>query len=142
MTDESSGKYCPSCETWKEFSEFYKNDKKLDGYEKSCQTSRKELNKKYQQENKDKIKEYQEKYYNSEKVKHRQKNYYQNNREKISPYHQTLYLENKDDRNKQHREYYQKNEERAIQYTARYRKERRANDEEFRIVNNLRKRVF
>lgn len=94
-------KKCSKCKKVKEFSEFHKKKMGKDGLSRQCKICRKEYNKKYRQENKDKIKEINKKYYqeNKDVIKEKEKKYreknrlhinelrnnYQKNRRKIDP---------------------------------------------------------
>ena len=73
-------KVCKKCEIEKNLEEFHKDIRNIDGREGSC----KECKKKYQQENKARIKENKSIYYNNNKEKF--KEYRNNNKEKFKEY--------------------------------------------------------
>ena len=76
IEDEEPMKKCSNCGELKPFSEFHKKKCSKDGLQSQC----KMCNKKYYENNKEKMKEYREN--NKEKMKE----YYENNKEKIKEY--------------------------------------------------------
>ena len=76
IEDEEPVKKCSNCGELKPFSEFHKKKCSKDGLQSQC----KMCNKKYYENNKEKMKEYREN--NKEKMKE----YYENNKEKIKEY--------------------------------------------------------
>jgi len=84
IEDEEPLKKCSKCGELKPFSEFHKKKNTKDGLQSQC----KMCNKKYYENNKEKMKEYNKKYYenNKEKIKEYKKEYNENNKEKIKEY--------------------------------------------------------
>ena len=83
-------KICKKCEFEKELEQFHKDGRTKDGREGSC----KECKKKYQQENKERIKENKSKYYIENKDKF--KEYKINNKDKSKEYNKKYRDKNKD----------------------------------------------
>ena len=107
-------KKCSKCSQVKPLSEFYAEKKQSDGKRSQCKTCTNITNKKYHDKNKDKITEYHKKYYeeNKTKLKNDRRDYYKNNKDKV---------------NKQHTQYI---------------RDRRRNDPEFRLLGNIRARLY
>lgn len=72
-------KYCPKCQTNKEYSEFYKNKRTKDGLRCYCKVCENQANKKREPEYKETRKKYRE----TENYKEIKRNYYKNNKEKV-----------------------------------------------------------
>lgn len=83
-------KICKKCEIEKELEQFHKDTRTKDGREGSC----KDCKKKYQQENKERIKENKSKYYIENKDKF--KEYKRNNKDKSKEYNKKYRDKNKD----------------------------------------------
>lgn len=83
-------KICKKCKIEKELEQFHKDTRIKDGREGSC----KDCKKKYQQENKEKIKENKSKYYIENKEKF--KEYKKNNKDKSKGYNKKYRDKNKD----------------------------------------------
>jgi len=157
-------KNCSKCGIEKEYSEFYRDKNKKDGFRSQCKSCIKKYNqenkediKKYREENKEKRKEYNKKYNqeNKEKISLRDKKYREENKEKIDLRMKKYYQKNKEERKKyyqenkekakkyreenkeKHKKYYQENKEEAKKYI----KNRRKTDPAFRILGNLRSRM-
>ena len=103
IENEEPLKKCSNCGELKPFSEFYKKKCSKDGLQSQC----KMCNKKYYENNKEKMKEYREN--NKEKIKE----YYENNKEKVKEY----YENNKE----KMKEYYENNKEKLLEYQKEYR---------------------
>jgi len=73
----------------------------------------KEKVKEWREENKEQLLEYQKKYTdnNKEKIKENAKEYYEENKEKIAEYDKKYYENNKENYKKKHAEYYEENKE-------------------------------
>lgn len=78
-------KTCSKCGKEKEYSEFYKDKKKLDGLFNSCKECEILKSRKWKAENQDKIKEYSNRNYkeNKEKINNWSKEWYQRNKESV-----------------------------------------------------------
>jgi hypothetical protein len=94
-------KKCTKCGEWKLVSEFYKYKWSKDGLKSQCKMCDKkyyennkekikEQQKEYRENNKEKIKEYYEN--NKEKILKQKKDYYENNKEKIKDYYENNYV--------------------------------------------------
>jgi len=83
-------KICKKCEIEKELEQFHKDTRTKDGREGSCR----ECKKKYQQENKERIKENKSKYYIENKEKF--KEYKENNKDKTKEYNNRYRSKNKE----------------------------------------------
>jgi len=115
----------------------------------------KKYQKKYYEDNKDKLKNYDKQWYlknreiqllkakeyrknNKEKLKQREKKFYEKNKQKIL-FQQKEYREKNKEREKKYKkEYYQKNK----QYFNNYAIKRREENINFRVMNNLRSRLL
>ena len=119
-------KKCPKCKKPKSISEFGKNSSTKDGLQCYCKKHRKEYSKSPQI--KQKSKEYQKERYkkNKDKILRKQKYYQDNNKVKIAKRKKEYYLKKKDQINKQNKE---------------YQRNRRKIDPNFKILQNLRRRV-
>lgn len=128
-------KICSKCYVEKDFFYFYKDKNKKDGYKNCC----KECNKKYKEENINKIREYSS-------------NYYKNNKDAIKKYHNEYYNINKKDildktreyRNNNNdkikeisKQYYIKNREERLDYDKKYRKDNKDKIIEKNRLKNL-----
>ena len=102
--------------------------------------NKKEYMKKYSKEyylkNKEKIKEDHLK--NKEKIKERSKEWRLKNKEHIKEY----YLKNKEKIKEYKKEYQLNNKERVKEYTREYTRERRKTDPNFKLLANLRSRIW
>lgn len=119
-------KKCSKCDQVKSYKKFHKHKNNPDGYAYGC----KECRKKYRKENKSDIEKKRAEYLKRPEVqqrrKERRKEYYENNKEKEL---------------KRNREYYRKNRKSEIQRVNEYQIQRRKEDEEFRLICNLRGRI-
>ena len=115
-------KTCIGCKRAKPKAEFYKAKTKKDGLQNKC----KACEKRYCQENAEKIAEYYKQYYqeNAEKKAEYDKQYQQENAEKIA------------ERKKQ---YYQENAEKIAEYMKQYQRERLKSDQMFKFIRNVRR---
>jgi hypothetical protein len=119
-------KKCPRCGEIKPFSSFNKDKRKKDGLRASCKICQELSNKKYRQNNRDKIlqrkqeyrqnnrsklSQYAKKYYqdNHGRVLQHSKKYYQNNRDKVAQRKQKYYQDNRDEILQRTQEYLQNN---------------------------------
>jgi len=159
-------KKCNKCELVKPVSEFYKDSNKNDGYTTFCIKCKKESNKNWSENNKDKVKEIAKTYRenNKETISKNLKTYRENNKEILSEYGKKYREENKDKIKERDKKYYEnnkdkimenyfdnrednlknmrdwkkKNRERLSEYQNNYYKERRKNDPLFKLSNNVR----
>ena len=104
-------KECSKCHKIKSVSEFHKCERNADGLQTKCKECRNENDKKYRQENKDKIKEKNRKFYqeNKDEIGKRQRKYRQENPGYLKEYGKKYRQENPDYFKKYRKEYYQKN---------------------------------
>ena len=112
-------KICLKCYIGKDFSFFYTDEGKKDGYRNSC----KECDKKYREENKEKRKEYWNKYYenNKNKIKEYFGKYYQENKEEILEKTKIYQNNNQDKIRDTYEKYYEKHKIERINYDKKYR---------------------
>jgi len=85
--------------------------------------TKKEYNKYYRENNKEKVlenkKEYREN--NREKMRQKGKEYRENNKEKLLEYYKKYYENNKEKKREKRKEYYEKNKEQILEYLREYR---------------------
>ena len=125
-------KVCSGCKVEKDFSEFNKHRNHKYGLSSKCKDCTREYNKKYQQNNKEKIakqkkewnrknldriaeKSREYKQNNKEKIEEYQKKYRENNRDKIAERQRKYRENNKEKIAKQKKEYNQKNRDRIAE---------------------------
>ena len=109
----------PKCDDpIKIFTEFHSRSRDIDGLEPQC----KNCKRKYQVENKERIKEYTQAWYlnNRDKVLEQSSEYYLNNIDKRKEYHKDLYQENKSEILEHQKQYYQDNKDQRLEYSAKY----------------------
>lgn len=104
-------KTCTKCKIEKPLSEFHRQK---NGFRPKCKTCRKEISRKYYENN-------------SRKTIERTKKYYENNKEYYKEYK---------------KEYRENNKERLNKYTNEYNKKRRETDALFKMKQNLRSRTY
>lgn len=106
-------KLCSKCEIEKPVSEFVKHKSSKDGLNPDCRACVSEYNKKYYQNNKEKIitqnKEYNKR--NRDKIIKRYKNYYETNKDQILKHNKEYYQNNKDVILNNQKLYYEQNKE-------------------------------
>ena len=85
----------------------------------SCRNKKKEYDKKYYENNKDKIKEYYEN--NKDKINEQRKEYYENNKDKINEQRKEYREKNKDKLKEYNKEYYENNKDKKKEYLKEYR---------------------
>ena len=138
-------KICKKCNIEKEINDFYKNKRSKDEYDnvckiclKRCTEKRKEDSIKYRKKSKEKRKEYQKNYYlkNKNELDVKNKEYYEKNINKIKEYKIKYAIDNKDkikefEKERRQKETYKENR----RY---YEKNRRANDNLYRLSGNMR----
>ena len=90
---------CIKCKEYKVFDEFGKNKNKTFGIGSECKVCKKEYDKEYREQNKEKIKEYWKEYYeqNQDKISYMQKNYRDNIKNKYGVSETTLRRRKDDD---------------------------------------------
>lgn len=113
-------KVCTKCDLEKPLTNEYfsrRSDKK-DGFETICKECKREYNKKYWKENKEKLQKQNAKYYknNKEKFAEQHKAYREKNKEELLKYNRDYYEENKEKLLEQKKEYYQKNRDEKLKY--------------------------
>ena len=116
---------------------------------------RAEKRKEFAKEHKEEIKQYKHKYYqknknklelkqkqysleHKEEIKERRRKYYQKNKEKIKAKSKKNYFENLESRKKKKKKYYQEHKKEINENIA----SRRKQDKCFRILSNIRKRIY
>ena len=111
-------KECNICHKVKPVSEFSKNKSKIDGLQLKCKECTKQYDKKYKEENKDKLSEHSKQYYedNKERINEYQKQYRENNKEKSKQY----YEDNKEKRKQYQKQYAKDNAEHIKEYKKEY----------------------
>lgn len=112
-------KTCTRCKEEKPLSEFHKDSNKKDGHGKWC-----------------KICVYIYRQENKEKIKAKEKEWYQNNKDRVNA------RENTPKRKQQKKDAVKRLKERDPEYFARYNRNKRATDPNYKIANNLRRRVI
>ena len=123
-------KECSCCHKVKPVSEFSKNKSKIDGLQLKCKECTKQYDKKYKEENKDRLSEQSKQYYedNKERINEYQKQYRENNKEKIKK-QSKHYRENNKDRRKQ---YYENNKDRIKERQKQYAKDNAEHIKEYK----------
>lgn len=129
-------KTCNKCEVEKPATPeyFHRNKSKKDGLEYTCKECRKEYDKKYYQENKEKKHEYDKKYYQENKEYY--KKYSEEHKEERREYSRNHYQENKEEKLEYSRIHYQENKEHYREYFVTYRLE---NPEAKRLIEQRRR---
>jgi len=113
-------KVCNKCNLEKDFSSFYKDKTKKDGYMNSCKDCKKE----YEDLNKEKISITKKEYYseNKDRILDYNKNYYTNKKENILENCKEYYLINKSDKLEYQKKYYKENKNKIQKYKSNNRK--------------------
>ena len=147
--NEEQQRICSICNLEKSMDEFYfKKDR--NNYRKQCKTCVTEKGRKYYVENKEERIKYRME--NIERKRDYDKDYAQKNREKRSEYMKAYRVENSDKLKEKQTEYYQNNKEKIAEYYQNnkekirdrrrdYERNRRRNDENFRLIDNTRRRI-
>ena len=104
----------------------------------------KQYNKEYRLKNKEKIKQYNKEYRlkNKEKIKQCRKKYRLKNKEKQKQYEKKWRLNNKEKANQKCKEWRLKNKEYSKKYLSKYEKKRRKIDPNFKLIKNMRTRIW
>jgi hypothetical protein len=104
----------------------------------------KQYNKEYRLKNKEKIKQYNKEYRlkNKEKIKQFKKKYRLKNKEKQKQYEKKWRLNNKEKANQKCKEWRLKNKEYSKKYLSKYEKKRRKIDPNFKLIKNMRTRIW
>ncbi len=126
-------KICTKCNKEKSITEFYKrNEGYGDGYRVECKKCHNNKSKKYREEHKKEKKEYFKQYYikNREELLENQKQYNVDNKEDVEVYLKQYYIDNKEDIKESSRKWRKNNPG--------YYKNKRNNDLNYRILQNLR----
>jgi len=152
-------KICSKCKQLKEINEFYKHKEYLGGYRSQCKDCSRKGNELYRQIHKEEIKKYMKKYQktNKKQLRNFKNKYYQTNKEKILKQHETYHQDHKKEIEEYQKEYRQKyelrlkkqnkiyrkrNKEKIKKRKNKYIKKRRKIDVNFKILANLRSRVY
>lgn len=115
-------KECSKCHEIKSVSEFHKCERNADGLQAKCKECRNENNKKYYQENKDKINKKHKKYYqeNKDEIGKRQRKYRQENSDHFKEYRRKYYQENLDYYKEHFKKYNQENKDKIKEKNKKY----------------------
>jgi hypothetical protein len=126
---------CTKCGEEKLLGEFYKQKGGTYGRTSQCNLCSMKRQKQYEAANKEKRKEINKRYReaNREKLNERKKQYNQENKEKRKQYYEA----NKQKIAEQTKQYYEANKEKLVEWKNEWTRNRRKNDEQFRIRNNL-----
>lgn len=136
-------KVCTKCNIEKELLFFrYRKDKLI--HISICKSCEYEYNKKWSKSNPKKIKNYNRKQYinNNEKIRKSTKAYSVENKEYIKIWRKNHYKENSEKIKNERKEYYRLNKEKVITCNLRYTKKRRETDIIFKLLLNMRCRIF
>lgn len=117
-------KKCGKCEIIKDIKEFYKNRSSKDGYRNNCKGCVNIYQKKYYEENRDRILE-------------NTKIYKEENKDRISEYDREYYEENKDRLNEYDKVYYKENKDRIMIVKREYSRNRISNDPLYKLRNRV-----
>lgn len=161
--DEMKTKICTGCHKEKTISEFYKHKGRKNGLGSQCKLCQDKQHKEYKDNNIEKIKIYQTKYHkergkenylkNKEKIKKWQlenkekialqgKKSRLKNKEKLIKYRKEYRKNNKEKISKNDKEWRKNNKEKINKRTNKHLKERRKTDINFKIICNLRTRIW
>jgi DNA repair exonuclease SbcCD ATPase subunit len=128
-------KVCSKCNIEKEFTEFYKDRSRRDGYRSQC----KKCAKQYRIENREQLKEWEKQYRieNKEKIKEWQKQYRIENEEKIKEWQKQYRIENKEKINARRRteKWREKNKDQIKQYWINNKEKIKECQKQYRIKN-------
>jgi len=127
-------KKCNKCGEVKTVDCFANNKTRKDGLQSNCKECDNKRQKKWRQENKNKIREYQKKYHqeNRDKELDRKKKYRQENKNKLREYHKKYHQENRDKELDRKKKYYRENREKELDRKKKYYRE---NKERYRKYN-------
>jgi len=117
-------KRCTKCNITKKLDEFHKKKNSKDGKNCHCKICKKEIDKIYRNNNKEKIKEtnklYRNNNINKEEAKEYSKKYREINKEKIKEYEKIYYEENKEEIYEKKKIYYEANKDEIKEKTKEY----------------------
>lgn len=118
-------KVCTKCGEDKSVNEFWKNKRYSDGLQNQCKCCFKISNKKYREDNKDKLKTYYKSYRedNKDKITNGAKKYYQKNKQTLSNYQKEYNKKNKELVKQKKKKYREENEEKVKIYSKKWREE-------------------
>lgn len=150
-------KTCSKCNIEKLVSEYHKSKTSKYGVKGICKECCNKYNRKYMNNNKEKIKEYniknKEKFKeyrdkNKEKLKKQRKKYYTNNKEKISKKNKEYRMKNKEKIKENKKKYYKNNKKKYKEYRENYkeifnkrRRWRTKNDIQYKLMQSVRSRL-
>ena len=151
-------KICSSCNSNKDYNEFYKSPSYKDGYMNQCKICKIEYGKKYRNDNKEKVstinsissKKWREN--NKDKSNERVYNWKIKNKEHLKNYHQEYYisnqssikeyrLTNKEKTKEYNTEYYKINRHKILENNYKYKSDSKINVSLFKISENLRSMI-
>ena len=136
-------KVCTKCKETKGLEEFNKNSKAKDGRDYKCKKCKKEYQKKYRQNNRDKIAEKAKKYQqnNRDKIAERKKKYDQKNKVEIAEYGRKYRQKNKDKIAEKAKKYQQNNRDKIAEYGRKYRQKNPYQTQAYSLSNSARNRT-
>jgi hypothetical protein len=136
-------KICLICKKEKFITEFHKGND-IDGLRFECKECRKKDTAEYYKKNKEKILKNTKKYYKVHKKEYLEynKNYYLLNKYKISEKIKDYYLKHKTEIDEYRKKYHQEHRKEILEKTKQKRTQRRIYDIHFKIMCNLRKRIW
>lgn len=120
-------KTCTKCGETKPLDEFYRHKGKADGVQSECKECKRERQRRYYEENRDKVLDYQRRYReeNPEKVREYERRYYKRSRNTILERDRQRYWRNRDKELEKNRRYYVENREKELERGRRHREENR-----------------
>lgn len=128
-------KVCTKCKIEKNVTDFGNDKAKSDGKHPSCKSCKSVSDKRYKQNNQDKVKENDKKYYqkNSEKIKDRAREWYLDNKEHHLAVSKQWRLDNQEKWKEGKRKWNEANKSKMMEYNNKYIKEKYQNDIQYRI---------
>lgn len=148
---DGEGKYCNRCGIRKLYSEFYKDKSKRDGFHTIC----KSCNKQNRLDNIEKRKAYEIEYEKTKRnrpenyIKNHNKKYYEEHKNEIKQYQKEYNESHKNEKHEYNQEYYKTHKDEIKTYNKSYkprrnelRNERKQNDEQYKILENCRNRIY
>ena len=120
-------KTCTKCGEKKPLDGFHRNKRKADGRDPHCKECRREYNRRYREENRDKTLDYSRRYREENRDKERERNrrYREENRDKVRERNRRYREENRDKTLDYSRRYCEENRDKERERKRRYREENR-----------------
>lgn len=136
-------KRCTKCKEEKNFSQFYKNSTAKDGFRPHCKVCVSAHEKKYKENNPEKVlaskRKYAEK--NREKILASRRKYAENNKEKVLASKRQYHQNNREKILANRRKYAENNREKNLARQRKYKKRKRATCPKFKMIHCLRERL-